>query len=274
MVFPYRRIAPGDQISRFVRGIHIADETEGAWDVVSPPTGYPVLGHMFRGFRGATVNGQTQPAPPMPFNILAGPLFRKTASVHWKGGIGHLATELNATGLWELFRVDAQSVENRAAPLAALHPDVDAALLEGCAAFGPVPAAIEHALVPLVAHARTAPDIVSDGVAAIEAAHGNIRIGELCADLGVSAPTLSKWFREVVGVPAKYFARVMQFNHVAQLILTENRRSLAQMAAEAGFTDQAHFSHVVQEFVLKSPQAFLDSDYSQIATFVRQVDRR
>lgn len=272
MEMPYSHVLVTGALSRHVRSYHFADSSEGEVVIDSPPTGYPVLGHVYRGFCHAVVDGEPQPAPPMPFNIVAGPLHRKRASVRWSGGIGHAAAELTATGLWELFHVDADTIINSAWPMAVLNPLINQSLHDAFTQQGPGPAAFEEALTPLVADAREAPDYVSAAARRIEAEHGVIRLGEIFDESPVSAPTMNKWFRRVVGLPLKYFARVVQFNHVGRLILAGDRESIAQLAVEAGFFDQAHFAHVVREFVLKSPSAFLESDFATISTFVRQGD--
>lgn len=266
---PYSRQLVYGPLSRYVRSLHIADEPSVTLEIDSPPTGYPVLGHIFRGFAGAVVEDETYPAMPMPFNILAGQLYRKRGRVKWADGIGHVAAELTATGLWELFHNDGSGVINAALPLELLAPQFDQALTEAFSRHGPDPATFEVALKPLMAQARSAPDIIRDAVRRIEAAHGVIRVNEIFSDAGGSLPTLNRQFRTIVGLPPKYFARVVQFNHVAGLISAGDTVSIAELAAEAGYYDQAHFTRVVSEFVLKTPGAFLKSDVSRISTFVR-----
>jgi AraC-like DNA-binding protein len=207
----------------------------------------------------------------MPFNIVAAQLHKKRASVRWAGGMGHLAAEFTATGLWELLHTDARDLSGEAHLLSTLHRRIDSALLDACTTHGPSLAAVQLALGPFTAEARTAPDFVSETVRQIEVSAGQVRLGDLCREMGISPPTLNKWFQQVVGLPPKYFSRVAQFNHLATLILSNDTLSLSLLAAEAGFYDQAHFTRAVREFVIMTPRAFLESDFSNIATFLRQI---
>lgn len=270
MANPYLSVPSNGALSRYLQSFYLADLDDGDREILSPPTGYAVLGHVYRGFHSSVVDGEVSTPPKMPFNILAGPLYRKQASVRWAGGMGHAAAEFTATGVWELFHLNAARLINAAFPVSLLDLRIDRTMMEAFAEHGPGPQAFEAALAPLADSARAAPDFVTEAVRRIEETAGVIRLGEICAQTGTSVPTLIKWFRRVVGLPPKYFARVVQFNHVGTLIMSGDTDSVAQLAAEAGFFDQAHFSRVVQEFVLMKPRAFLESDISRIATFVRQ----
>ncbi|SFU15314.1 AraC-type DNA-binding protein [Pseudovibrio denitrificans] len=269
METPYSRIPATGELARFFRSFHVADQHQGSIEIDSPPTGYPVLGHIFRGFGEAVVEDKRYPAQPMPFNILAGQIYRKRASVQWNGGIGHVAAEMTATGLWELFHIDGSSIINKAEPLSGIAPEIDAAMSKAFLRHGPDPNAFEEVLAPFIPMARKVPDTIDKAVRQIEDSHGTIRVTDAFSDADASMPFLNKLFRKIVGLPPKYFARIVQFNHVAGLFITSDTSSIAELAIEAGYYDQAHFSRVVKEFVLKSPASFLNSDFSRISTFVR-----
>lgn len=265
----YSKVPVVGPLSRYVKSIHIADRTTGQFQIDSPPTGYPVFGHIFRGFVSAQVDDRDYPPIPLPANILAGQLYRKRGCVKWDGGIGHLAAELTATGLWELFHTDGATATNLAIPVTTIWPQIDQSLTQAMARHGPSPKAFQQTLEPLIAGARSAPETIRKAVRRIEKTNGVIRINDIFAQAEASLPTLNRQFRTIVGLPPKYFARVVQFNHVAGLIVAGDTASIAGLAAEAGYYDQAHFTRVVSEFVLKTPGAFLNGDLSRISSFVR-----
>lgn len=274
MTNPYSGEDVTGPIARYVRAIHIADVPEGDYEISAPPTGYPVLGHIFRGIDGADIDGEDQGKPELPFNHVAGPLFRKKASVRWKGGIGHVASELTAVGLYELFGIDGSAVQNKGLFLKDHRPDVDRAMNDAFGRLGPCPEALNVALEDYISSSRRAPAHIAEAVRQIEAENGAVNLTDVQKASGVSAATFSRQFLQIVGLPPKYFARVVQFNHVAWLVIQGDEFKLAELAAEAGYFDQAHFTRAMQEFVQNSPARFFESDFSTVVSFLRQNSRR
>lgn len=100
--------------------------------------------------------------------------------------------------------------------------------------FSPDPL-IEHARPAFTAHARTgAPSIAS-----------------IAAQLGLSERQLQRRFRQAVGVSPKRFASLLRFE--SSLPLINSQASLAHVAAEAGYADQAHLSRDVSRFAGMPP---------------------
>lgn len=86
----------------------------------------------------------------------------------------------------------------------------------------------------------------------IERCGGNVAVGALQARANLSRPHLVRLFREHVGVPPKLFARLRRFEEV-QARVREGGRSWAQLAAELGFSDQAHLSREVRALCGHTP---------------------
>ncbi len=74
-------------------------------------------------------------------------------------------------------------------------------------------------------------------------------------DQGVSRETAFRWFRDAYGVgPARF--RVEARARRAWRSIVEGETSLADIAAEAGFADQAHMSRDVKDLTGRSPGAW------------------
>ncbi|MCF6225785.1 MAG: helix-turn-helix domain-containing protein [Xanthomonadales bacterium] len=276
MIGLYARQIPPQELTRYVKAFYVADVPDLTMDIVSPPTGYPLLGLIWRGFNGAELEGEPQQFGTGRMRHFSGQLYRKRALVRWKGGIGHAIAEFTATGLFELFGVPGEQLINTTRSVYDLHPTFDrdlAAKTSGCIDAQDYVAALQIALTSQVAHAQQAPAILLNAIKMMEKAHGAIRISDVTAAYHAKERTFSTAFKSVVGLTPKYFCRIMQFNYVGQLILSGGGDDLADLATEAGFFDQAHFTRAFQEFAAQSPQAFMKSDEVNLSTFIRLIDK-
>jgi AraC-like DNA-binding protein len=71
---------------------------------------------------------------------------------------------------------------------------------------------------------------------------GNLRIEELAREVGWSRRHLAEKFRAETGLAPKAAARVIRFEGACDRLRGPDRPSLARVAAEAGYVDQAHLS--------------------------------
>ncbi len=88
---------------------------------------------------------------------------------------------------------------------------------------------------------------------------GGISISELAEIEGVSARQLQRQFSAQLGVSPKMLARVVRFARSWSLMLRKPDLSLADLALELGYSDQAHFSNEFSSFGKQSPRAFRKS---------------
>ena len=77
---------------------------------------------------------------------------------------------------------------------------------------------------------------------------GRMRIHALCKSIGTSRVTLSRKFREQVGLTPKTYARVVRISSLMDHLAVQNEDSWAMLAEDFGYHDQAHLSHDFQEF--------------------------
>jgi AraC-like DNA-binding protein len=71
---------------------------------------------------------------------------------------------------------------------------------------------------------------------------GNLRIADLAAEVGWSRRHLAEKFRDETGLAPKVAARVMRFEWACDRLRGPANPSLADVAADAGYVDQAHLS--------------------------------
>jgi len=87
--------------------------------------------------------------------------------------------------------------------------------------------------------------------------HGRLAIGALADNLGWSRKRLIQRFQEEAGLPPKVIARIFRFNRVLALLDEPRGRSLAELAAIAGYYDQAHFNRDFRAFARMTPGEYL-----------------
>jgi AraC-like DNA-binding protein len=91
----------------------------------------------------------------------------------------------------------------------------------------------------------------------LEAMFGRVGVNALARELGCSRKHLSVRFRREFGVTPKLFARVARFDHAVQLMRRDRVASLAALAMDCGYADQAHLTRDFCEFAGSPPAAFL-----------------
>lgn len=87
---------------------------------------------------------------------------------------------------------------------------------------------------------------------------GRIPVGRLASELGWSQRHLAARFGEQLGLPPKRMARLLRFERTTALLARTRRAGLAEIAAEAGFYDQAHLTNEVRSFTGLSPTQLVD----------------
>jgi AraC-like DNA-binding protein len=87
--------------------------------------------------------------------------------------------------------------------------------------------------------------------------HGRVPVGELTAELGWSRRRIAAHFREEVGLAPKTAARLLRFERAKTLLDRFDRPSLADVALESGFYDQAHLSNEFRRISGVTPATYL-----------------
>ena len=91
------------------------------------------------------------------------------------------------------------------------------------------------------------------------------RIGDLAGFLDTSPRLLHRRFMAVVGYGPKTFQRVLRLQRVLALAARSQHESLAALAADAGYADQAHMSREVRALTGQSPGVLLQGARSTLA---------
>ncbi len=98
---------------------------------------------------------------------------------------------------------------------------------------------------------------IYNGIRIIRKTEGQISVSELCDRLGTSSRSLHREFERFVGVSPKTFARIVRFGKMLNSMRNYNEDSLAGLAFDCGYFDQAHMIHECTEFSGLTPLELL-----------------
>jgi AraC-like DNA-binding protein len=84
-------------------------------------------------------------------------------------------------------------------------------------------------------------------------AHGAVPIAALVRETGWSRRHLAARFRTEVGLAPKVFGRILRFRRAASELVRPDGRSLAEIALDCGYYDQAHLNRDFREFAGRTP---------------------
>jgi AraC-like DNA-binding protein len=92
----------------------------------------------------------------------------------------------------------------------------------------------------------------------IAATSGAVAIGDLSVAAGVSSTHLAQRFKELIGVTPKRLARSQRFAATVLAIDPAEPINWGDVAAGAGYFDQAHFDHEFREFTGLTPTRYVE----------------
>jgi AraC-like DNA-binding protein len=92
----------------------------------------------------------------------------------------------------------------------------------------------------------------------IVASSGAVAIGDLSAAAGVSNTHLAQRFKDLIGVTPKRLARSHRFAATVLALDPSEPIDWAELAAEAGYFDQAHFAHEFRAFTGFTPTRYVE----------------
>ncbi len=88
---------------------------------------------------------------------------------------------------------------------------------------------------------------------------GQMPIAQLCDELHLTERTLERRFLDVVGISAKQFSRIIQFQESLEQLTRKEYSKLADIVYAHGYADQSHFIRVFKAFTGKTPKKFVPS---------------
>ncbi|HKJ18553.1 MAG TPA: helix-turn-helix domain-containing protein [Xanthomonadales bacterium] len=178
-------------------------------------------------------------------------LQRRYMVIETTGGSHFIAARLKPWGAWRLLREPMRDVSCRV-PLIDDIWASDAERLSTRLAEAPNLYArfdlLEDYLRRRIDFSKQADASVVEASRRMLGSRGRVRINSICQSIGTSRVTLSRKFREQVGLTPKTYSRVVRIESLMTHLATNGNDSWAMLAEDYGYHDQAHLSHDIQEF--------------------------
>lgn len=270
----FRSIDIPESLRPYVRRVLVADSKEQV-DILASvcATGYHYFGWVWRGRWQGVVDGETlfdtDKDGPVHFS---GQVSKRDVVAKIQGNIGQIFLEFSALGHFQLLGITgADMLENAVAPHV-LNPALKPYLEK---IFGAGDLSVSARMVLLADVLSQLPkNVVSNkiitAVERIEAADGDIRISGLVDELGLAERQFRTDFKALIGLTPKAFCKTLQINQALNHLLASNGGDLAGVAAETGFSDQAHFTRAFSVFLGKAPGGYLKNIEATLARFAGQ----
>jgi AraC-like DNA-binding protein len=113
---------------------------------------------------------------------------------------------------------------------------------------------VQKMLLNILRENSRRPDPTVDrGLQLINAAGGELNVGQLAPTLGISGRQLRRRFHDAVGLSPKEFSRLARFLRTVHCLSGRKHRTLTETAVSCGYFDQSHFNHEFREFAGISP---------------------
>lgn len=103
----------------------------------------------------------------------------------------------------------------------------------------------------------------------ILSSHGNIDISNICSDIGIGERQLERLFKEYVGLPPKFFARIVRFSNIFKLVKSKDP-SWSDLVYHSGFYDQSHFIRNFKAFTGEDPSSYLFEEPTMANFFLKK----
>jgi AraC-like DNA-binding protein len=200
------------------------------------------------------------------YGLALGPTSEATV-VRLAGQVEHVEIELRAGAVPALLGIPAGELSGRSILLEDLWRDRAAVIQERLGETAD-PAGririVQETLARALAERRSeTPPVVGEALRRIGRAAGNLRVGALAGDLGISDRRLEQLFHLHVGLSPKSACRLARFQGSVDLLARAARRpAWAEIALHSGFFDQAH---LVNEF--KAMTGLAPGDFQRRAGF-------
>ncbi|MBF9140650.1 helix-turn-helix domain-containing protein [Hymenobacter properus] len=192
---------------------------------------------------------------PLPSPFLMG-LLGQPVTLHGAGRVEVIGIKCFPWAVFELLGLPAAGpggVRHLEHSIAQLHAPLAACLQAGQVAEALVLAARYFEQLPLPA---AADNVLAKAGKALRAAKGTLPVREVAAAAHATVRTLERKFKESSGHTVKDVSGLIRFEQVRNQLWLRPETSLAGLAHELGYADQAHMSRDFRRYSGTTPAAF------------------
>ncbi|TDE17292.1 helix-turn-helix domain-containing protein [Dyadobacter psychrotolerans] len=208
-------------------------------------------------------------------NLMAGQL-KTFFYLRNTGRTGSIAIKLKPAALTQLFGFSMDQYLDKIIDLDSLqNPELGKLkkILDDCVKLGCnrqeqfVKKILDEYFVKLI---ETAPENPLEGpLNLIFNSNGLVTVSDMVAVSGIGERQLERLFKKYIGLSPKYYARIIRFNYIFQLIKSKEN-SWAEIVYQSGFYDQSHFIHNFKAFTGEDPSAYFFGEKNMANFFLNK----
>lgn len=234
------------------------------------PTGFPLIVNIFGDVPKITIDGKDFYPPAR--TIVAGQIVNVKVHSDLDGVFGQLGVILHPTAPYYLFHNYGEDLSNKWTPLEEVSPVCSRQLVKNLSNRNlPVEDRLSQILtfLKVLEKQRLPPiDWLEEALLQIFERNGNIDQKELLENSGLGARHFRRVFGKILGIPPKYFCKIVQMNTAFEVINSSDPEKLHHIALDCGYYDQSHFIHDFHKMFGVSPEKFLSGKHSFIKDFM------
>jgi AraC-like DNA-binding protein len=251
----FKTVNPDQSVSLFVKNILVFEDTEVNQKIILPffADGYPGL--MFQD----TENGLlvTPHNKQMPKLFLYGQTIKPIELVI-EGPYKLIVFQLYPFVLKNFFNITAKDINDGCYDLKQL--DIGDKIIDQLSQNSKLDNRIEiisKSLFDIFQAKRETLDLqIRKAIQTIIDYKGQISIKEICSQNHITERTFERRFLKEVGISAKQFSTIIQFQLSLQQLTLKRFTKLTDIVYNNGYADQSHFIKVFKAFTNKTPRSF------------------
>lgn len=256
----FENLNPNKSVSLFVKNILVFEEYENTTKTILPffADGYPGL--IFQETQnGLLVNPHQK---QMPVLFLYGQTIHPIELV-MEGNYKLIIFQLYPFVLKSFFSVDPKSINDNCHDLIQLEDNKITGLVQQLKSESALKNRINLLADFLYARFQAKKQLldfkIRQSLQLILENKGQLSIGKVCNELKLNERTFERRFIKEVGISAKKFSQIIQFQHTLEQLTIKDYTKLTDIVYNNGFADQSHFIKVFKAFTGKTPKKFQDA---------------
>ena len=255
----FTRITPHSDLSEFIEcyWMMYSDDSSPTIEKIIPD-GFTEIIFNYRDVYQAKTDGDWNLQSP---NLLAGQI-KTFFYLQNTGTTGSVAIKFKPAALTQLFGISMDQYIDKIVDLDALLIPELLELKEKIAACIDVNGKIQaEAITPILDNyfllliEGASENPLREPLKLIFSSHGLVSVAEMAAVARVGERQLERLFKKYVGLSPKYYARIIRFNHIFDLIKAK-KNSWAEIVYQSGYYDQSHFIQNFKAFTGEDPSSY------------------
>lgn len=258
----FQELLPSHLLQNHVRFYHYSETRVGSLTLLKPLPARPEQFIQFSFQDPYTVieraSGKSEKAPPI---VIVGRQTQRKADVIASGNVVTFTIHFQPTGFYHLFQIPLSEMTNLTLDGRDVIGTEVGLLYEQLCQVDSFQAMVDLAEAFLLKKMRNSHLIHPVQAAAIAILHqrGSTNLSALVSASHLSLRQFERSFTEQVGVPPKLFSRIVRFTHALECKHREPHRRWADIAYEAGYSDQMHLIRDCRAFAEETPSELVQN---------------